>query len=560
MNSLKSIIEEVYNKDSDFIVLGLTGRTGSGCSTTAEILNSSIEKVAHSLYSGDNPETNEERKEKVIKLFFEKNWKPFQIIKVRSIITLILAEANIESAMALILDVIPSINKEEARNILQLIASTSLSIKNESPENIIYFYTAKLHSLCNDFRKNIPAAKVVELYQKIGKNIRASGSPIDSTHTDGHFFCLAERINSIIKILKNANRNIKKSTFLAIDAIRNPFEALYFQERYAAFYLVAISCTNEQRVSRLHALGYAKPDITRLDEEEYSSRNVIKPDTYSAQDIQACLQRADIYINNENSARETEKYHSLANQIIRFVSLIQHPGLVTPTSIERCMQLAYTAKLNSGCISRQVGAAITNSDFAIKAIGWNDTPHGQVPCILRSRDNLLSGKDALAYSEYETNNDEFIDFFKENHKKYIPITHDGFNIAYCFSSEYNALQAKKHGIDKYSYDKNQVHTRSLHAEENAFLQLSKYGGQGIEGGFLFTTASPCELCGKKAYQLGITNIYYIDPYPGISMTHVLGGGTKKPKLILFSGAIGKAFHKLYTPTLPFKDELNVRSQ
>jgi len=33
------------------------------------------------------------------------------------------------------------------------------------------------------------------------------------------------------------------------------------------------------------------------------------------------------------------------------------------------MQLAYTAKYNSGCISRQVGAAVTDESYSIKAIG-----------------------------------------------------------------------------------------------------------------------------------------------------------------------------------------------
>lgn len=73
---------------------------------------------------------------------------------------------------------------------------------------------------------------------------------------------------------------------------------------------------------------------------------------------------------------------------------------------------------------------------------------------------------------------------------------------------------------------------------------------------LFTTASPCELCAKKAYQLGITTIYYIDPYPGIALDHILQGGGKNPVLTLFSGAIGRAFHRLYTPIVAYKDELN----
>ena len=214
------------------------------------------------------------------------------------------------------------------------------------------------------------------------------------------------------------------------------------------------------------------------------------------------------------------------------------------------MQLAYTAKLNSGCISRQVGAAITDRNFSVQAIGWNDAPHGQVPCVLRNRDDLTTGQDQNAYSEYEKNDREYLDHVKKKIAVYIPIKQSGRNISYCFKSEYNTLTGVK----------NQVHTRSLHAEENAFLQISKYGGRGIEGGLLFTTASPCELCAKKAYQLGITTIYYIDPYPGIAIDHVIHGGTRNPGLVLFSGSIGRAFHRLYSPILAYKDELSALLQ
>ncbi|TOQ33917.1 deoxycytidylate deaminase, partial [Vibrio parahaemolyticus] len=132
--------------------------------------------------------------------------------------------------------------------------------------------------------------------------------------------------------------------------------------------------------------------------------------------------------------------------------------------------------------------------------------------------------------------------------KFKAIADKGYNHSYCFKSEYNAIKR----------DKNQVHTRSLHAEENAFLQISKDGGSGVNRGFLFTTASPCELCAKKAYQLGMTKIFYIDPYPGISMDHILRSGAEKqrPEMVLFNGAIGRAFHNLYTPIAPYKDELS----
>lgn len=39
-NYLKSAISIIYGEDDDYILLGLTGRTGSGCSTVSEILQS----------------------------------------------------------------------------------------------------------------------------------------------------------------------------------------------------------------------------------------------------------------------------------------------------------------------------------------------------------------------------------------------------------------------------------------------------------------------------------------------------------------------------------------
>ena len=102
--------------------------------------------------------------------------------------------------------------------------------------------------------------------------------------------------------------------------------------------------------------------------------------------------------------------------------------------------------------------------------------------------------------------------------------------------------------------KNQVHPRSLHAEETAFLNL---GQHSAKGGNLFTTSSPCELCAKKAMYMGIKKVYYIEPYAGLSFNHVLSIGPReaRPEMLLFTGAVGRAYTQLYTPLMPQKDEL-----
>jgi dCMP deaminase len=67
------------------------------------------------------------------------------------------------------------------------------------------------------------------------------------------------------------------------------------------------------------------------------------------------------------------------------------------------MQITYTAKYNSGCISRQVGAVITDTNYSIKSVGWNNTPEGQTPCLLRNARDFYDPKknNNNAYSEYE---------------------------------------------------------------------------------------------------------------------------------------------------------------
>jgi dCMP deaminase len=167
---------------------------------------------------------------------------------------------------------------------------------------------------------------------------------------------------------------------------------------------------------------------------------------------------------------------------------------------------------------------------------------------LRSADDLIQGIDGPAYSTYERNDKRFRDAMTRKFGCACNSPElNGRNLSFCFKDIQNEIEDEK----------NQVHTRSLHAEENAFLQISKHGGTSLSGGILFTTASPCELCAKKAYQLGLSRIIYIDPYPGIATNHVLASGDRAPSLELFRGAIGRAFHRLYQPVMPYKDELDL---
>lgn len=546
-------------------MVGLTGRTGSGCTSAASLLARDFHALPLDAIASPLT-TPEQRKYRIVFEYAQKNWERFFHVSVTAVILTFVLEADRLALEQFIKahvrerELFPTMTEidrvSKAWGEVQGVVRPGQKKHAKDTEAFLSFWTSELSNLLLVLRKALGSAYST-VFQTFGDNLRSSGAVLDSRFDPDTFLTLPTRVAEIVVAIRELQVSRNAAARVVIDALRNPFEIEYFRERFASFYLIAITTPDEHRRSRLLVRSNLnQTEIKKLDGKEYPAEN--KPLAGSAQfvsqNIQACLEKADIFIKNTGAAAEgrMEDLKELAQQLMSFVALMQHPGLVTPTKIERCMQIAYSAKANSGCISRQVGAAISDGSYSIKAVGWNDVPAGQVPCLLRKAGDLLETRDAEAFSEYELNDERFQKHMQGRYRKFDLVLANGRSSAFCFKSEYNALEFPK-------MKGNQVHTRSLHAEENAFLQISKYGGPGIEGGILFSTASPCELCSKKAFQLGITHIFYIDPYPGISISHILGSGprNKRPVVELFSGAVGQAFHRLYDPILPYKDEMEV---
>lgn len=408
---------------------------------------------------------------------------------------------------------------------------------------------------------------------------------------------------------------------IVIDSIKNIFEAVYLRYRYSAFYLWAITTDGNIRERRLHDKHLTDIQIRKLEWNEYPDQgsevikkvdkllankgiekkestwgvirdtivenlkngeaeadfyldcivsniperrnsqvtperenyyseinefncirlNFFRDGTYVfyTQDVDGCVCNADVYLfNNAKDATDTENNVKLLQAVVRNVSLVMYPGLVRPTPVERCMQIAFSAKVNSGCLSRQVGAVVTDSQFNILAIGWNDVPCGEVPCAYKNLNDLSAHADQDAYSEYELHNSDFrerLSHVQINREKL-----QGLPLSYCFK-------------DIHKDGKDPMRSRAMHAEEKALALC----GREAEGGYLFTTSSPCEMCSKNAKNHKIKKIYYLEAYPGISQAQYTNSGDKdnRAELILFSGAVGRAYMQMYTPLLPHKDVL-----
>lgn len=419
-------------------------------------------------------------------------------------------------------------------------------------------------------------------------------------------FAMPRRINQFIKTIRHPfDRSFARPTRIVIDSIKNAFEATYLRERYSAFYLFAISADENVRIGRLMDSGnknLSRREIQCIDWNEYSNqgaaiysrfasqtdkepKGILDGSTYSTfttdeieflkgvvgfngtetlkdtvrqeayakklyqfvlQDVGASIESADVFISNNHNAPTTNM--DLRWEIVRNVCLIMYPGLLLPTPIERCMQIAFAAKANSGCLSRQVGAVVTDDKYNILSIGWNDVPCGDISCSRKNLADIHEEIDLQAYSDYEIENSEF----RERLKKIVEVNSQsetgrgkkellcGLPWRYCFK-------------DVHADTKEPMRSRAMHAEEKA---LARVGDEAV-GGYLFTTSSPCEMCSKNAKNHRIKKIYYIEPYPGINEAQYSQSGCKdnRAQHILFTGAIGRAYTQMYTPIMPHKDIL-----
>lgn len=82
-------IKSLYSQRERFVLIGLTGRTGSGCSTVSEILSKdNINELDLRAYKTCDYNSSDERKYSVVYRFMqgENRWKKFTIIEASSII------------------------------------------------------------------------------------------------------------------------------------------------------------------------------------------------------------------------------------------------------------------------------------------------------------------------------------------------------------------------------------------------------------------------------------------------------------------------------------------
>lgn len=631
--NIKMPIEQMYVHRRDFIVVALTGITGSGCSDLASIMSNDFSDWKEVRKPGEILDRTKEieKQDVVFQRKYEacynvcsKQYLRFEILRYRNVLLLSTLEkyAGVNSYDGFLNQVSDLLknkydkshkdndeyykvnNKFTNEELIGLGLDNDLfnSFKhlydihnNKERERFAYrkelcniYFDDKFEDFCENFYNELKRRDYFAknfFVHRLANSIRATGNPDaivnqDNEYNCDHIFDVIELINGIIKGY-HENYPQKPRRFV-IDSVRSSLEIMYMRERYNGFYSVALH--NDGNEKKLVEHKVIKSMFNKREDELSEDQKSIYHATvnrimalsnaesdkcdfekglFYSPDISRCVTESEIHLSYHSDDEDNNSFKSLAEQWMKFYSLIVRPGLITPSSDERCMSIAYVAKFNSGCISRKVGCTIVDKEYTVQSIGWNDPPSTQLPCQMRYADELYSEdndeaikdvKDKI-YSKYELTGNikntgkTFVSCLRDNVNKQTvgSLSNLGLRYSYCFRSQYN----------KFTGTKDQVNTRSLHAEENTMLRLAKSGGNGLKDGIMYVTASPCVLCSKKAFQIGIREIVYLDPYTDIAPDLILRCGWNTPKLKAFKGAIGVTFYKLYRPFMPYKDEIAI---
>lgn len=289
-----------------------------------------------------------------------------------------------------------------------------------------------------------------------------------------------------------------------IDQLKRPEEVELLRALYRnIFYLIGVTKPYEQRKKLLEEEGVYEEETENLMDIDRNEEGK------GGQRLDKTLHLSDFFVRNDSTLDRRDS-------IKRFLSLIHGDKGRTPDRLETGMYAAYAAGLRSACLSRQVGAAITNGSNEIIATGCNDVPaplgglySANSPfdrrCIHQDGGTCFNDREKRKLQE---SIGKVVRQKLKNLSLGKPIDEDW--VSDLLESFYD--QTRLGSLIEFS--------RSVHAEMDAIVSLARAGGTGLSGATLYTTTFPCHSCARHIVAAGISEVYYIEPYEK-SMAEIL---------------------------------------
>jgi deoxycytidylate deaminase len=318
-----------------------------------------------------------------------------------------------------------------------------------------------------------------------------------------------------------------------VDQLKHPDEVLLLRKVYGKlFYLVGVLANEKRRAENLrrHLSTPELADVMERDRREEDEHG---------QQLDKTLKLSDFFIRNNYQNDQT-----ISGPLRRFFALIHGHTAHTPTKDEHAMYAAYSAALRSACLSRQVGAAIADSNGNVIATGCNDVPKAKGG--LYSEEDHPHDQRCVHIKGGTCFNDDQKDLLSNQIQELLA----GKGI----SSETATALSK--AIRKNTRLRDLIEfSRSVHAEMDAIVCLARKGGPSVVGGKLYTTTFPCHNCARHIVAAGITHVFYIEPYEkslalelhwdSIVCDVEDGENDGKVKFLHFEGVAPRQFQELF---------------
>lgn len=285
-----------------------------------------------------------------------------------------------------------------------------------------------------------------------------------------------------------------------IDQIKHPSEVALLRTVYRNnFYLVGVMSLEANRKARLSDDGFTPEVINAVVNRDR------KEGAKFGQQLEKAFKLADYFMHHPLGDKEL-----VPAQVKRFLDLTHGDNAITPTKHEHAMYVAYSTAMKSSCLSRQVGATITDSSSRIVAVGTNDVP--QYKGGLYSGDGPLDDRCFQSRKICENSAEK-----SRRRDKIKTGIEEKFAEVFKDPKMAKAAMAKVDEISEFVYEQSGIpdlieFSRAVHAEMDALISLSRGGGGSTVGGNLYATTFPCHSCARHILAAGIDKVYYIEPY------------------------------------------------
>lgn len=280
-----------------------------------------------------------------------------------------------------------------------------------------------------------------------------------------------------------------------IDSVKNKEEYEALRRVYRdMFYFVGVYSPVPLREKSLTDMGMSLHEVYQLIDRDSGE------EIWHGQSVRKTFPLADFFLRVD-----TDSDKPVIQKIERFLALVFSTDIVTPTHGETAMYAATSAAGNSACLSRQVGASLTDRDGNVLAIGWNDVPKWGGGLYQTSTEDPLGEKDRRCM------NVDGGKCFNDSEKDYIADEIAQALIkANVFGNEQKNLALTVIGNSKI---KDLIEfSRAVHAEMHALISASQAAGDRVRGGRLYCTTYPCHSCARHLIMAGIVEIFYVEPY------------------------------------------------